>query len=167
MSRLDFLLEQYQWTDKWTNSIIEDIEEAHWGYIDEAGTSINWLFGHQVISKYFHSIISILKADGVLVRDLNKEIPLETYFKYYFAGSDPRADWKQRPGKEELMRHWNLLCNVCTEMIPLLNEPGLDSETEIKNPVAKTKYEALAFTFKHQMWHNGQIAMVKRILRNQ
>ncbi|UKN02958.1 hypothetical protein K6119_05445 [Paracrocinitomix mangrovi] len=166
MSRLDFLKEQYEWTDNWTKSILSDVEEVEWGYNERAGTSINWLVGHMIISKYFHSIMSVLNADGVLIKEIHKEIPIESYFKYYFAGSQPNADWLERPGKEVLMKQLNFINNVCVEMIPLLNEAGLDAATEIKNPVAISKYEALAFTFKHQMWHNGQIAMCKRLMRD-
>jgi uncharacterized damage-inducible protein DinB len=51
-------------------------------------------------------------------------------------------------------------------VVNMLQEDELEQSTLITNPVAKTKYESLSFAIKHQMWHNGQIAMIKRIILN-
>ena len=40
----------------------------------------------------------------------------------------------------------------------------LDKDTEVPNPAVKTKYEALLWLSQHQSWHNGQIAILKRVL---
>ena len=86
-------------------------------------------------------------------------------FKYYFAGSNPLEPWKERPNKEQLLGYKEEIDFCVTRILKSLSEITLSEKTEIENPVAKTKYDALTFTYKHQMWHNGQIALVKRIIK--
>ena len=69
-----------------------------------------------------------------------------------------------RLDKDQLLNLKKEVDEVTNYAIDSLVEMNLKDKTEIINPVAKTKYDALTFTFKHQMWHNGQIAMIKRII---
>jgi hypothetical protein len=68
----------------------------------------------------------------------------------------------EKPKNEELLKLYKF---IHLEISKIKIEE-LNSATEIPNPSAKTKYDALMTLFKHQFWHNGQIAILNRILSN-
>lgn len=162
--KLQFIKEQINWVNNWTKNLITNIDESQFGVVDSLGTSINWQIGHLLVSNYFHSIHSILPSEHIIVQSINSKIPMDVYFKNYFAGSNPKAEWTERPNKEILLVLFSEINNATNAALEIVTDTDLEEQTEIKNPIAKTKYDALTFTFKHQMWHNGQIAMLKRIM---
>lgn len=164
MTRLEFIKEQSLWVDVWTMGLIEPIDEKQWGVVPQLGTGVNWLVGHLIVSKYYHSIESILHPESKLISELHSTFPLEEYKTNYYAKTNPSAPWKNRPNKEQLIQTLKFMGEVSFNIIERLDEEDLDRDTHNSNPVAKNRYEALTFSFKHQMWHNGQIAMVRRIL---
>ena len=162
--KLKFIKEQIDYVDNWTSNLIADIDEINCGIVENLDTSINWQIGHLIVSKYFHSIQSAVKNDSGIISEINQKVPISELFKYYFAGSSPLEPWKNRPNKKQLLEYRNEIDVGTNRILESLTENTLAEKTEIGNPVAKTKYEALTFLFKHQMWHNGQIAMIKRII---
>ncbi len=163
--KLEFIKKEIEWVDNWTSNLISDIDENDYGIVENLNTSINWEIGHLIVSKYFHSIQSILNKNSKIIAELNQKVPLNDLFKYYFAGSNPLENRKNRPDKNQLLEYKSEIDLGSNRILEMLTEKTLTERTEIENPVAKTKYDALTFTFKHQMWHNGQIAMIKRIIR--
>ena len=163
--RLAFIKEQIIWVDKWTNNLVKNKVEEDFNVIESMGTSLNWQIGHIIVSKYFHAIQSVVNKEHRVIRRIEKELPMKDMLKYYFAGSNPLAHWKDRLSKDQLMSYFNQINEASLTLADQLTEEDLKQETEMKNPIAKTKYDALTFVFKHQMWHNGQIAMMKRIIK--
>lgn len=161
--KLNFIKEQTEWVNNWTSKLINDIDEKDFGIVPTLGTSVNWEVGHIIISKYFHAIQSILDKDHKIIVNINTKLPIPDLFKYYFAGSNPKESWKNRPDKKQLLEFGKEIDIAAIQILELLTEKNLKEPTS-GNPVAKIKYDALTFTFKHQMWHNGQIAMIKRIV---
>lgn len=162
--KLDFIKEQIKWVDRWTSNLVADIDESNCGIVENLNSSINWQIGHIIVSKYFHSVQSITDKESEIILKINDKIPIIELFKYYFAGSNPLEDWKDRPNKDQLMEFKNEIDLATKLTLEMVTEKTLSEATEIGNPVAKTKYDALTFSFKHQMWHNGQIAMIKKII---
>jgi|GEM_PF-1225666 len=164
--KLEFIKEQIDWVNNWTSRMISDMDEQDCGLIDQLDTSINWQTGHIIISNYFHCLESVQVSENEIIRSVNDSLNIDEYKKYYFAGSDPKAQWPERPNQEDLLRLFSSTNTAIHRALDSIKENQLSEETVIKNPVGKTKYDALSFAFKHQMWHNGQIAMMKRILRS-
>lgn len=75
---------------------------------------------------------------------------------------------RKGPEPEVLVQHLDEMHATAMNILEKLSEEELDAPLEavpnFKHPVASTKYEALAFSFKHEMWHVGQLSMLKRIL---
>lgn len=165
--KLDFLKEQTQWVNDWTLKLISGIDEKDFRIVHSLKTSINWEVGHLIISKYFHAVQSIVNEQNEIIAALKQKIPIDDFYTYYFVGSNPIADWENRPNKIQLLEYNQEMDKATNQVIEKMNEKTLNEKTEINNPVARSKYEALAFAFKHQMWHNGQIAMIKRIAREE
>lgn len=164
--KLPFIKDQMQWVDQWTDGLLADLSEKEGSYLDLVGSSINWQVGHLIISRYYHSIQSILLAEHAIIHSINQIFSTSDFHKYYFAGSDPAIDWADRPKLMELNAIRKEVEKLSFKTIDNLTEEILQENTSIKNPVAKIKGEALSFAFKHQMWHNGQIAMMKRIIKS-
>ena len=162
--KLEFIKEQTDWVDKWTTGLISNLSETDWEVFPSLKTSLNWEVGHIIISKYFHCVQSVLKPDDEIIQKVKANIPLDDFFKYYFAGSDPTELWSNRPNPKRLLELREVINEAASTALEKLTESVLQENTEIKNPVAKIKYDALTFSFKHQMWHNGQIAMIKRVV---
>ncbi len=167
MTRRAFIREQFDWVDNWTIGLLEKHNEKHWEMIPALSTSMNWQVGHIIISKYFHAVQSIVEDSNNLMQELCGEFSAEDFFSHYFAGSDPTAEWENRPKKDRLLRLFVLLNAKTNNLLDSLTDADLDDATCIANPIAKTKYDALTFCFKHQMWHNGQIAMISRIQQSE
>jgi len=73
------------------------------------------------------------------------------------------------PEPELLLTQLETINNYANQTIDSLTEEDLDNElepTRFPHPIAKTKYEALTWNFRHEMWHLGQIATLKRVLNN-
>ena len=163
--KLEFIREQTEWVDKYTESLVKDLGENECGVVKFLETGINWQIGHIVVSKHFHSIQSIDGSDGEISMEINEKVPTKELFKHYSFGSDPNQSLSNGFNKTKLMDFLKEVNTGATKVLETLSEKDFDRETAIQNPAAKTIYDALTFTFKHQMWHNGQIAMIKRIVQ--
>jgi hypothetical protein len=56
---------------------------------------------------------------------------------------------------------------ICINNLSRLTDDVLGDPLEpipFKHPVAETKYEALSWCFKHEMWHSAEMEAVKRAL---
>ena len=76
-------------------------------------------------------------------------------------GSKASENLDDKPEKNELLSNLILVDKRCLEILNELEESDLQNEPLLTNPVAKTKQDALLWTIKHRMWHNGQMAMIK------
>ena len=162
MSTLDLIQQEIKSTQRWTEWMIEKIPEQHWNTTPEVlRTNMNWQIGHILANKCFHAVDCIVPDAA----ERTQTLPMDHYHSWYGVGSDPLTDSQSKPGKEQLLTHLNFIDAVTLEVLETLNAQDLDHATEVPNPVAKTKYEALMWCFKHQMWHNGQIAILARALR--
>jgi len=72
----------------------------------------------------------------------------------------------EKPNVKELQNIYKITTKIILENLDKLTAIELDENTAIPNPSVKTKYEALKWLSHHQSWHNGQIAILKRVLRN-
>jgi uncharacterized damage-inducible protein DinB len=73
------------------------------------------------------------------------------------------------PSHEKLISELTFVGNYADKELDKLNDENLDeplAQTKFPHLIAKTKYEALTWNFKHEMWHLGQISTIKRILGN-
>lgn len=161
MNILEFIISEMTFADEWTRRLAADMPEQQWQQTpDNVGTNINWLLGHIVISNYFHSIASIVG----ITHPIKDDISLRKYNLFYGRGSVPTEHQDRKPNKERLLHDLTIVKSHAVELIQTLNANDLDVPTMVDNPIATTKFEALTFAPKHQMWHCGQIALVHRAM---
>jgi len=162
MSRLRFLKEQSAFAAEMTQKLVKKVDEADWMTPPKIiASNINWQVGHILIAKYFHSIMCVIGRQ----KPYKEQMPLKDYAAWYAMGSNPAAFADSKPSKEKLLADLAFMDEKVLQTIDSISEEDLDQEVLEENPMAKTKYEALNWSYMHQMWHNGQIAMIKRVLK--
>ena len=123
-------------------------------------TNLNWQIGHVLFANYLHGIASITGVN----EDIRELINIQDYIKFYGLKSNPLEKIGEKPSLDELIKLYGLGFKLIFKGLDELDESDLDKSVEIPNPAAKTKYQALMWLFKHQSCHNGQIAILKRIM---
>ncbi|MGD1844919.1 MAG: DinB family protein [Salibacteraceae bacterium] len=164
--KIDFIQSQIRSSDRWIDYVLSDLKPEEWELVTAVNSSINWQIGHLILSKYFHGVMSIFPAEHEIHVPFRAHFPLQELQKHYFIKSNPGADWPDRFSTEHLKEDRAMMTQMVSDAVQKLPEAELDQHTSTPNPAAKNKFGALTFVFKHQMWHAGQMAMIKRILRN-
>ena len=161
MNRIDFIRKETEFADRWIQRMVDSFEPSQWLETPPVlKTNLNWQVGHLLVSKYFHSIVSITPDRP----DLSSHFSVRQYRGFYARGSDP-AQLSEAPAHDILLANFKVIQTEANSVLDSLTEEKLDTPTEMENPVAKTKYEALTWSFKHHMWHGGQISTLKRVLK--
>lgn len=161
MSRIDFIRTETAFADRWVQRLVDSFETSLWLETPPVlKTNVNWQLGHLLVSKYFHSIVSITPERP----DLSNHFSVRQYREFYARGTDP-SQLVNAPNPEELLANFKVIQTEANRVLDSLTEEMLDEPTEMENPVAKNKYEALTWSFKHHMWHGGQLSTLKRVLK--
>jgi len=148
-------------THKQTLKIINAIALMDWlKSPKQVQTNVNWQIGHLIIANYLHGIASITGPS----KPIREAIDIKSYVKFYGLDSSPTTLYEYKPDSQTLIDQFNMIHKMTLQTIENLDFTSLNTPTEIKNPGAKTKLEALLWLIQHQSWHNGQLALLKRIL---
>lgn len=161
MTSIEVIKHQIELIKKQTDGLIEKTEISKWNVTPEIlETNMNWQLGHIILANYLHGIASLSGAN----EKVREKIDVKNFVKFYGLKSNPSDYFDEKPGNEELKEIYNFVFELLWEEIIKIKESHFDEPTEIPNPGAKTKYEAITTLFKHQSWHNGQIAILNRVL---
>lgn len=164
-SRIEFIKDQNRQTRIQTIELLHQTPFEYWYTTpDVIKSNIAWQVGHLIVSQFYHSIAVITPPN----LRIYKEVPLQDYFPIYSMATKSTIN-ELKPLPDTLLQQLEIVNNYAIQTIDDLNEDDLDNEleqTKFPHPIAKTKYEALTWSFRHEMWHLGQIATLKRILNN-
>ncbi len=161
MTRIEIISEEIKTVKKQTDRLINKIPTELWMVSPTLlNTNLNWQIGHVFLANYLHGIASISGPSPIL----RKMINVKEFVKFYGLDSDPLSYTNEKPSKEKILTLYNYGFELIFKELEKLKDTDLDKPTEIPNPGAKTKYQALMWLFKHQSWHNGQIAILIRVL---
>ena len=163
--KVEFIREQSLATRELTLKILKETPFDIWYETPKIiETNIAWQVGHLIVSQYFHSIAVITGPN----LDIFSEVPLTSYFPIYSMMTKSTINELQ-PEPDRLLKELEIVNNYATRQFDNLKDSELDNPlepTKMRHPIAKTKYEALTWSFRHEMWHLGQISTLKRILGN-
>lgn len=82
-------------------------------------------------------------------------------------GTQHRLVAKHTISTDMLIEQFNAVHEICINNLSKLDDSILSSTLEpipFKHPVANTKYEALSWCFKHEMWHSAEMEAIKLAL---
>ena len=162
MSKIDFLKEQIIESRNFVNRLVSELPENLWYTIPE-GTDSNfaWQIGHLIISQNFHAIVCITGRNEAV----SKLIPMVDYVKVFNGmGTLHRSAEKNLIPVAELKKQLDAVHEICISNLSRLDDSILSEDLEpipFKHPVANNKYEALAWCFKHEMWHSAEMEAIK------
>ena len=165
MTEIQILAKQTENAFEWTNKLIVSVPIEKWDIIaDGIGSNLSWQVGHQIVSIYYHTIMTTVGHISELIEKLNLRLYTEicnydTFAKDMVGKTDPK----------KLLEHLKLMQVQSLGVIDSLSENDLRNAvepTKVPHPIAKTKFDAIDWNIKHTMWHCGQIATIKRIVDN-
>jgi len=163
MNTIELIKDQIISVKEKTDSFIRTIELKKWNISpDILETNMNWQIGHLILANYLHGIASISGAN----EKVRERINMQNFIKFYGSNSTPNLFLNEKPKNEEMLKLYEFIFELIFLEISKVKIEELNSVTEIPNPSAETKYEALTTLFKHQSLHNGQIAILNRVLSN-
>lgn len=165
MSKIIFLKEQIIEARNFVNRLVSELPDNLWYTIPE-GTDSNfaWQIGHLIISQNFHAITCITGRNDAV----SQVIPVMEYVELFNGmGTLHRSVEKDLIPTAELKRQLDAIHDICIANLSLLDNSILSENLEpipFKHPVANNKYEALSWSFKHEMWHSAEMEAIKRAL---
>ncbi|WOC40321.1 DinB family protein [Polaribacter sp. HL-MS24] len=163
MTEIEILTNQTENAFEWTNKLIASVPYDRWHIIANGiESNFSWQIGHQIISIYYHTIMSVVGH----ISEIIEKLDLRLYTKRY--GYDTAAkDLIDKTNPKQLKEDLKYMQGQSLRVIKSLSQNELQQaveSTKIPHPVAKTKFEAIDWNIKHTMWHCGQIAILKRIV---
>ena len=165
MSKIEFLKEQIIEARTFVNRLMSELPEELW-YVVPEGTDSNfvWQVGHLLVSQNFHAITTITGSNEKVKRLL----PIMEYNRIFNGmGTLHRSIEKDLIPVAKLREQLETVYQICIDNIETLNDTILSDKLEpipFKHPVAEIKYEALSWSFKHEMWHSAEMEAIKREL---
>ena len=161
MSETELLKKQLKMAQDWTLDLVNELEDSFWKLTPpNVNTNINWQIGHIAVSLYHNALVCM----GGSREALDNLFSVKELFGFYKAGTNPIESLPVKPDKKELIKALRLIFRQVEVSLENLEEGELDHGTELPHNRAATKRDLLLWCVHHQMWHNGVIAMLKRIL---
>lgn len=162
MKRLKFLRDQIIESRSFVNRLISEIPQDLWFVIPEnTDSNFAWQIGHLMISQNFHAITCITGRN----EKVYDQIPIVKYVKVFNGmGALHRSLEKDLIPTTKLIEQFEVVHEICIENLTKLDDAILSQELEpitFKHPVANTKYDALSWSFKHEMWHSAEMEAIK------
>lgn len=165
MRQIDFLREQIIESRNFVNRLISELPQSLWYEIPEnTDSNFIWQIGHLMISQNFHAITCITGRN----EKVSNLIPITDYVKIFNGmGALHRSVEKGILSTTKLIEQFNAVHEICIENLSRLDDDILSQTLEsipFKHPVANTKYDALSWCFKHEMWHSAEMEAIKLAL---
>ena len=95
-------------------------------------------------------------------------MPIVDYVKLFNGmGTLHRAVEKDLIPAHILKQQFDTVHEICIDNLSKLDDNILNEDLEpipFMHPIAKNKYEALSWSFKHEMWHCAEMEEIKRAL---
>ncbi|QLG44109.1 DinB family protein [Costertonia aggregata] len=163
MNVAEILSKQTKNAFEWTNKLIVPIPYEKWDILAEGiGSNLSWQIGHQIVSIYYHTIMTTVGHIPELIEKLN----LRAYTEMCNYDTSA-ANMVGKTNPKKLMQDLKYMQEQSLGIIKSLSQNDLQKAvepTKVPHPIATTKFEAIDWNIKHTMWHCGQVAIIKRIV---
>ena len=165
MNKIEFLRDQIIETRNFTNRLIGELPEEKW-YVIPEGTDSNfaWQIGHLIASQNFHQLIVISGRNAKIA----EQVQIERYNRLCFGmGATHRSLSADLIPVNKLKADLEFVHQTAIDHLMTLPEEQLVDQLEpipFKHPMADNKYEAISWSFKHEMWHCAEMEDIKRRL---
>jgi uncharacterized damage-inducible protein DinB len=160
MTTGEVLADQIDWTREWTLKLIADLQGDDWTYQPQPGMQhALWLCGHLACAQELLLFQRCL-SQSVLDAGFLTHFPIGGPIKS--AGEHDWPDPAVVIQKMEEMQHVTLE-TVTSLSDGLLAEPAA-GQNGAKHPHYDTKFGAISHIVRHEAFHAGQLAVIRRFL---
>ena len=155
------LANELQGTREWTLKLLADIVDDDWGFQPGAGLAHPlWIAGHLAVSQ--HTL--------VFVRCLGRSILVDSFSRHFpIGGPIPSAKEYGYPSVDNVLAtmhdvHEQTIEAVRTMTDAVLDQPAYAADGKSSHPHYKDKRGAVAHCNRHEAFHAGQLALIRRLL---
>lgn len=159
MTTNELLAEQLQTTRDWTLNLIRDLDEADWAVQPAPG------LGHPL---FLCGHLAVAQNLLVHVRCLGKSVVPDSFAEHFAIGKPVRStrEWSY-PARELVLStmrdvHEKTLAAVLRMDDALFAEPAFAGDGK-PHPYYRTKCGAVSHCIRHEAFHAGQIATIRRL----
>jgi uncharacterized damage-inducible protein DinB len=162
MSRthLKAALDRMELARRRTEEFVADLTPDEWfWHPSEFTTHVAWQIGHLAVSQYnlcLRRIRGRTAADEALIPD--------SYIDLFKLGSTPVAGAENYPPIAEIRRVFDAVYEQSLAELARLSDEELEVPVEQPHPVFKTKLGAVDYASGHELVHNGQIGLLRRLM---
>ncbi|MBL8880662.1 MAG: DinB family protein [Phycisphaerales bacterium] len=156
----EVLCEQLEYTRDWTNRLLADLEGDDWSFQPGAGLAhAHYLVGHLAVSQH------VL----VFVRVLNRPLLPESFTAHFPIGAAIRStrEYSYPPLADVLCvfeeTQAATMKTVRDMGDELLREPAFAADGKSPHPHYRDKLGAVSHCWRHEAFHAGQIATIRRL----
>jgi len=159
MSRLADALDRIRFARAYTEQLLESIPSADWFHMPAEGvTHVAWQVGHLAIAQYR---LCLAQLRGPIPDD-------ETFFPLGFLdpfkrGSTPNPDPNSYPSAGVIRIVFNAVHEHVLQELAAYPDAELDSSVITPHRLCKTKIDSLRWCSAHEMFHAGQIGLLRRL----
>jgi uncharacterized damage-inducible protein DinB len=158
--RLDAALDRLKLAHGRIHDFTKDLTPEEWFWSPtQFTTHVAWQVGHLAVSDYnlcLRRVRGRTAADETLLTDAFNES-----FKL---GSQPVANAAAYPPVAEIVRVFDAVHAQAIEELSALTDADVDVPVEQPHPVFKTKLGSIDYASSHDMVHNGQIGLLRRLM---
>jgi hypothetical protein len=160
MTRLDLLLDQIRLARRYTEQLLAESPGSDWFRMPQGEvTHIAWQVGHLAIAEYR---LGLERIRGQ--RDDDESLVSGHFLKVFGRGSVPDPDPLGYPSVQEIRQVFDRVHVRTMSELPALSDPTLDAPPVVAHPLCETKGQILGWCARHEMFHAGQIALIRRLL---
>ncbi|MCP4245745.1 MAG: DinB family protein [bacterium] len=162
MTTAELLADQLDGARAWTLGLVQDLDGDEWTFQPQPGLHhALWLCGH------------LATAEETLVfhRCLGEAGPVDPAFRAHFGIGQPvtSAGEHDFPPPAEVLAtmadvHAKTLAAIRQMSDEFLNEPAFGPDGKTKHPHYDTKAGAVTHLARHEAFHAGQIALLRRLM---
>jgi hypothetical protein len=158
MTRLQSAVDMICKVRSYTENLLDNTSPDDWFRRPGEGlTHIAWQVGHLAVVEYF---LTLKRVRGPRPED--EGLVENRYFELFGKGSTPQeAD--ASPSPDEIRMTLRRVHDQALAELADLAESELDVPVEPAHPMFSTRLEAIQFCPCHEMLHNGEIALLRRI----
>lgn len=127
---------------------------------ENVGTNLLWQAGHLLISQFFSPIVVVFDGGEVI----KQRIAVKEYLVLFGFNSNPAQSHTFSKSVDELLADLQFVQEATLGFLEELSMSDLEKPPVRPHPIGKTKLACLNWSIQHEMWHAGQIALLRKSL---
>lgn len=162
MSRtlLQAAVDRFTMAHRRVKDFTDDLTPDEWFWHPaEYVTHIAWQVGHLAVSDYnlcLRRLRGRTKEDEALIPN--------AFIEHFKLGSQPVAGSVNYPAIAEIKRVFDAVHTQALKELAALSDEELDVPVDPPHPIFKTKLGAVDYASGHDLVHNGQIGLLRRLM---